>query len=111
MTGKDSQTTAAHSVPDRAVTVKILAIAGVYRIKMCSAMDTAMAANSHKLLQGGNVSKLLFSLSALSALNISTTTSTVMLMVEGCLSLNRLQLKAADPSWQFWKSVSCRHVI
>ncbi|KAA6417598.1 MAG: hypothetical protein FRX49_12390 [Trebouxia sp. A1-2] len=93
MTGKDSHTTAAHSLPDRAVTVKILATGGVYMMNKCSSIDTAMAASNHRLLQGGSCSKLLFSLSAFRALNISTTTSTVILMVEGCLFLNRSQLK------------------
>ena len=98
MTGNDNQTTAPHSLADRAVTVKILATGGVYMMNTCSSMETAMAARSHRLLQGGNVSKLLFSLSAFRALNISTTTSTVMLIVDGCRSLNSSQLKACDPS-------------
>jgi len=110
MTGKDSHTTAAHSLPDRAVTVKILATGGVYMMKTCSSIDTAMAASNHRLLQGGSCSKLLFSLSAFRALNISTTTSTVILMVEGCLFLKRSQLKVCEPSWQFWKSVNCFQV-
>lgn len=101
MTGKDNQSTAAHSLPDKAVTVKILATGGVYMMKTCSSMDTAMAASSHTLLQGGSCSKLLFSLSAFRELNISTTTNTVMLMVDGCLLLKRSQLNVCDPSWQF----------
>ena len=39
-------------------------------------MDTAMAASSHMLRQGGCATRLAFSDNAFSALNISTTTST-----------------------------------
>ena len=51
-------------------------------------MDTAIAARSHRFRQGGCTNRLEFSLSALRALNISTTTSTVIAMVDGRRSAN-----------------------
>lgn len=54
MTGKERYTTAPHSAPDRGVTENMSAAGGTYRMKQCSAMDSAIAPSSHGLLQGGN---------------------------------------------------------
>jgi hypothetical protein len=50
------------------------------------------------LLHGGVVRRLLFSLRALSALNISTITSTDIEMVDGRRSLKIAQLRLAPPT-------------
>ena len=57
--------------------LKIVANAGTYRIKKCSANDENMARISHGLIHGGMITREMSSDSALHALNISITTSTV----------------------------------
>ena len=54
MTGKESHTTAPHSAADKGVTENMSAAGGTYRMKQWSAMDSAIAPSSHRLLQGGN---------------------------------------------------------
>lgn len=54
MTGNDSQSTASHSEPFSAVTENMAAAGGTYRMKACSAIDSAMEPSSHRLLQGGS---------------------------------------------------------
>ena len=53
-TGNDNQRIATHSFPVKAVTVKTAATGGVYKMNTCSSIETAIAAISHRLLQGGN---------------------------------------------------------
>ena len=56
MTGKDSQSTASHSEAFSGVTENIAAAGGTYRMKACSAIDSAMDPSSHRLPHGGSCS-------------------------------------------------------
>ena len=58
-------------------------VQGAYRIAQCSSMETTMAPTSHRLAHGGCTSSEPFSEMAFNALNISTTTSTLMATVDG----------------------------
>ena len=54
MTGNDSHSTASHSDAFSAVTENMAAAGGTYRMKQCSAIDSAIEPSSHALLQGGS---------------------------------------------------------
>ena len=56
MTGKDSQSTASHSEAFSGVTENMAAAGGTYRMKACSAIDSAMDPSSHRLPHGGSCS-------------------------------------------------------
>ena len=65
--------------------LKIVASAGTYRIRKCSANDENMARISHGLIHGGMITREMSSDSALHALNISITTSVVRDRVEALI--------------------------
>ena len=77
----------------------------------CSAIEMPIAASSQALRHGGWLSRDEFSESAFSALNISTTTSTDIEIVEGRESRKMAQEYACLPSTHFWECTSCVHVM
>jgi hypothetical protein len=54
MTGKERKRTARHSARPKPATVKTEAAGGMYRMSMCRIMDSAIAARSQGLDQGGS---------------------------------------------------------
>src|SRR4051812_49219313 len=87
---------------------------GTYTIMKWSANESAHATSTYGLLVGGVVSSDWFSLSALSALNISMVTRMDSDMVDGRGSWNMVQSMPANrvrSDAQSWKLMSCCHVM
>ena len=77
-----------HHRDEHSMHVKQPRTQGAHRIAQWRSMDTAIAPTSHRLAHGGCTRSDWFSEMALRALNISTTTSTLIATVDGPLSSN-----------------------